>query len=176
MKKILTLMVVVLTSAYLQGCASGATSVGMTSTKSYMTSNNPFAKQISVDAVDGGSWTNPVWISKVGNKDMEEAVKASLRNNGLLANGNGAYILKPIIKDVDQPFVGASFTVNADVQYVLKEAASGKVVLSKTLKSSYKATMSDSFFGVKRMRIANEGAIRNNIDLLLQQITEPYAK
>lgn len=176
MKKIITIMIVAITSIYLQGCASGATTAGMTSTKTYMTSNNPFAQKISVDAVDGGSWTNPIWISKVGNKDMQEAVKASLKNNGLLANGNGAYILKPTIKDVDQPIFGASFTVNADVQYVLKEAASGKVVLSKTLKSSHKATMSDSFFGVKRMRIANEGAIRNNIDLLLQQITEPYNK
>lgn len=176
MKKTLPLLVITLTSAYLQGCASGATSIGMTSTKNYITSNNPFTQKISVDAVDGGSWTNPIWISKVGNKEMEEAVKASLKNNGLLANGNGAYILWPTIKEVDQPFFGTSFTVNADVQYILKEAISGKIVLSKTLKSSYTATMSDSVFGVKRMRIANEGAIRNNIDLLLQQITEPYAK
>lgn len=171
MKKLLAVIGIVAAAVYLQGCASGATVAGMTSTKTSEAAKTRFPANISIAAAEGGKKTNPMWTSQVGSQEFTDALAASLGNNGMLAGGQGAYVLKPTLQRLQQPLFGIDFTVTADVLYVLKDAA-GKDVMYETISSSHTATIGDAFAGVKRLRLANEGAMRNNIDALIRRLAE----
>lgn len=170
MKKLFAVICLIFATAYLQGCASGATVVGMTSMKTIDAARQHMPEKISVAAVDGGRSTNPMWTSQVDSKSFEDALTESLKINGLLSSGQGTYVLKSTLQNLQQPIIGLDMTVRADVLYVLKDSVSGKALLNETITSSYTATISDAFAGIKRLRLANEGAIRSNIELLIQRL------
>lgn len=172
MRKIIAVFGIVLAAAYLQGCASGATVAGMTSLQTVDASKKNMPGKVSVATVKGGKSTNPMWTSQVSSEEFEVALNESLKANGLLSSGQGAYVLTPTLKKLQQPLFGFDLTVNAEVLYVLKESASGKELLNESIFSSYTATVSDAFVAVKRLRLANEGAIRSNIDLLMQRLSK----
>ncbi|WP_082968594.1 hypothetical protein [Perlucidibaca aquatica] len=172
MKKLLSLIGIALIASYLQGCASGATVAGMTSVKTFSAAKNHMPAKIMVAPVEGGKSTNPLWTSQVDSKSFEEALTASLQSNGLLAAGSGAYILKPTLLKLDQPIFGLDLTVKANVRYVLKDSASEKELFNETINSSYTATFNDAFAAIKRLRLANEGAIRKNIEALIERLAK----
>ena len=61
------------------------------------------------------------------NEDFQSALMDSLRNNGLLAEGNAPrYILYAHLLDVHQPLVGLNMTVTAKVNYELADAVNGQ--------------------------------------------------
>ena len=53
-----------------------------------------------------------------------------------------------------KPLFGTSFTVGMETTWFLDEGASKNVVMREPIKSSYTATMSDTFVGVVRLRLA----------------------
>ena len=61
-------------------------------------------------------------------------------------------------------------TVTASINYVLTERASGKTVYTKTITLPYTAKFSDAFAGYERLRLANEGAARENIKQLIDEL------
>jgi hypothetical protein len=60
-------------------------------------------------------------------------------------------------------------TVKMEVSYTLKDMQSGAAVWTKDIESEYTAKASAAFAGVERLRLANEGAARENIR---QAVTE----
>ncbi|MDP1539459.1 MAG: hypothetical protein Q8L72_02245 [Moraxellaceae bacterium] len=172
MKKLLTIVGFVISVLYLQGCASGATVAGMTSTKTIDSLKVRMADSITVAPAAGGKATNPLWTSQVGSKDFESALKDTLANNSVLAASNAKYVLYPSLVRLNQPLFGLDLMVRADVNYVLKNRASGQELMNQVITSSHTATASDSMVAVKRLRLANEGAIRKNIELLLHRLAE----
>lgn len=169
MKKLLSIALIALASTWLQGCATGATVAGMTSLKPAAAAPANIAGSINVAPAEGGKDTNPMWTSQVDSKSFGEALLASLTAQGL-ASDQGRYVLKPTLKKLQQPLFGMDMTVKADVRYVLSERASGKSVMDETISSSHTATVSDAFVGVERLKLANEGAIRKNIDMLIERL------
>ena len=67
---------------------------------------------------------------------------------------------------------GGAFTVTLETGWALTKASDKSVVMRKAVRSSHTAQMSDSFVGVTRLRLALEGAVRNNISQGLQAISE----
>ncbi|MEY8264633.1 MAG: hypothetical protein RPR98_10535, partial [Bermanella sp.] len=70
-----------------------------------------------------------------------------------------------------QPVFGLSFTVITKVKYTILDNRNGKVVLDKVVVADYTATMGDSFWGIKRLRLANEGSAKNNIEKLIRSLS-----
>lgn len=64
---------------------------------------------------------------------------------------------------LQQPFIGLNLTVNCQVKYNLTNRNTNEMVYNKTINSTYTATFSDSALAVQRLRLANEGAARENI-------------
>jgi hypothetical protein len=127
---------------------------------------------VAVKEVTGGQETNPMWMSNVSSSDFERALEASLRNAGLLSpNRQGSkYTLTAHMLKLEQPYFGASMTVTATVQYMLVERTSGKEVLSRTLATPFTADFSSALFGAERLKLANEGAARANIQQLIDAL------
>jgi len=161
----------------LSGCATSASSTAMTvAPQPAAAAEKPFPPPLQhamcVRAVTGGEETNPLWVSKVDNKGFQDALNASLDGAGLSAgSGTCAYSIDVNLLGLSQPAIGFSYTVTSHVNYKVYDA-SGQPYLLATIDAPYTATMSDSFFGVERMRLANEGSIRASIQDFLDKLRE----
>jgi hypothetical protein len=159
------------------GCATPAQSDNMTiraadATRDRQATPEALKANIALRDVTGGKETNALWVSNVGSRDFERALEESLRAVGMLAAHKqaGRYQLIANLDKLDQPLLGFDMTVTATVTYLLVERASGKTVWQKTLPTPYTAKMSDAFAGYERLRLANEGAVRQNITQLVQEL------
>jgi hypothetical protein len=160
--------------ALIQGCATPSAGVNMVASPEGSTTgprDPSLQRAIKLRNVAGGSETNALWMSKVSDADFRFALENSLKSAGLLSTGEAPrYQLDATLLSLEQPLVGFSLTVTCSVRYDLSDAASAKRVFGKTITTPFTATTSDAFLGVERMRIANEGAVRQNLRQLLQEL------
>lgn len=165
--------VVLLMTLQLTGCASPATVKGMTfRSVAPIPATSPLNSELAVGSVNGGSSTNPMWTSEISSVHFAQALRNSLQSVGMLATNTSEarYALAADLLAVDQPVVGFNLTVRMRVRYILKKIATNKVLYNKIISSKGVATMGDSFFGVKRLRLANEEAARKNISKLIGEL------
>ena len=157
----------------LAGCATPAGIEQMTVHAPAMRANDSALKNsVAVKEVTGGRETNPMAASQVSSSAFHRALENSLKNAGLgnpLLSSSRYHLTADIVK-VDQPFLGLDMTVSATVRYSLIEAASRKEIYTKVIPSSYTAKFSDAFAGTERLRLANEGAAKTNIQTLVDEL------
>ena len=113
--------------------------------------------------------------SQISDDAFGQALRDSIAKSGLfnkVSAEGGRYRLTSFIGKVDQPMMGFSFTVKMEVSYTLKDTRSGATVWTKDVNSEYTAKTGEAFAAVERLRLANEGAARENIR---QAITEMAA-
>ena len=170
----LAALALVCATSLLQGCATPASSVNMVAKIDARAPREASLKEgVSVRNVTGGSDTNPMWMSKVSNDDFKKALEDSLQSARLHNGGVPArYQLDATLLRLDQPMFGLDLTVTCAAQYDLLETGSGKRVFTKTITTPFTARVSDSFLAVERLRIANEGAVRENIQQFLREILD----
>jgi len=172
--KILRLLTVSIAVTFLFGCASGAKMENMMysglegDSKTY---DDALKNEIDVSTVSGGEETNPAWTSEISNEAFSGAVKKSLANQGLLSE-KGKYRLQVNMLKVDQPLFGLDMTVTTHVQYVMTDTQNNSVILDETIIAPHTATIGDAFVGLTRLRLANEGSGKKNIDGLLEKLSE----
>ncbi|HEY7987452.1 MAG TPA: hypothetical protein VIE17_11135 [Methylophilaceae bacterium] len=166
---------VVMLAVILSGCAAPAAVEKMTANHVDTTAiraDSPMKNGIAIRSVSGGTSTNPMWLSKVGDENFKQALQQSLQSSALLApeGSNGNYALDVKLLSLEQPFAGLDLKVTATVEYVLQEISSGKQVLNTTITTPFTATFSDAAMAFVRLKIANEGAIRVNIEDFIKQL------
>lgn len=124
--------------------------------------------------VVGGRKTSPAGASQIADTDFAEALIRSIRESRLFAAANeqgATYHLEAFISVLQQPLFGFNMTATLEVSYRLVNSKNGEVMLDKTISTSYTATTRDAFAGVTRLRLANEGAARANIEEVIQAIS-----
>jgi hypothetical protein len=117
-------------------------------------------------AVSGGKETSKMGASQISDDAFATALRGSIEEAGLfrkVSTEGARYRLTGFIGKVDQPMMGFSMTVKMEVSYSLKDMQSGTTVWTKDIESEYTAKASAAFAGVERLRLANEGAARDNI-------------
>ena len=167
------------TTALATGCATPANSVNMVvragdATTARSATPEALKANIAIRDVTGGKETNPMWISNVGSSDFERALEDSLRSVGMLAANrqSGRYQLVAHLEKLEQPFLGFDMTVTAAVAYTLIERSTGKTVWQKSIATPYTAKVGDAFVGTERLRLANEGSVRQNITQLIGELQQ----
>lgn len=163
-----------LTIVLLAGCAAPAEKENMVPYADQLLKMGPQQKihhKIKNIQVTGGSDTNPLWTSQVSNTDFQAALYTALDQAKIL-NDVGNLNLKVRLVALDQPLFGIGMTIHASVEYVINDDNTDKTIFDEIVNSSYTAEMSDSLVGVTRLRLANEGAIRNNIELLIKRLAQ----
>lgn len=154
-------------------CASGARPGAMTvevASDRIIPDSAPLRNAIKVGTVTGGSETNPLWKSNVADSDFRQALEQSLSLHAMLALSSSRYILNAEMLSLDQPFAGFDMKVTAKVHYTLLSQPDQAVKWDQTLETPYTANFSDAFVGSERLRLANEGAMRENIKAVLDQL------
>lgn len=126
---------------------------------------SPFRNALTVARVQGGEETNPLWTSQVDNASFLGALRESLERNDLLAAApaSARFDLFAVLGSLDQPLFGLDLSVNSNVNYRVVERTTGSIWFSDTVVGSYTATFGDSPLAIQRLRLANEGSIRENI-------------
>jgi hypothetical protein len=129
------------------------------------------AGAVSVGEVAGGSETNPLWKSEIDNASFRAALLESLRAAGLLAEKEGApFVAQVRLVKLDQPAVGFNMTVISVVHYTVKDVRTGATIVDEDIMAAHTATVGEAFAGVKRLRLANEGAARKNIATFIERL------
>jgi len=129
-------------------------------------SNNPHPYSLSID-VGAGNEKSDVGLIPVPRKDLLFAIEKSIRNGHVFesvvfSGEDGDYLLNVSVFSLEQPVMGFNMTVKIEAGWTLKKA-DGNVVWQKLIKSEYTLGVSDAFVGQTRLRMANDGAIRENI-------------
>jgi hypothetical protein len=158
------LVILALLAPGLAACATpqAMTVVGVTN------ANPKYRNAIAVRSVSGGAAMNVLTMPGVPNEPLKTALENSLAASGYLArSGTPKFHVDAEIKNLDQPLIGLDLTVTADVTYKVSGAGS---TADYPVRSSGKATFSDSPIAADRLRIANERAMQDNIKLFLEQL------
>jgi hypothetical protein len=157
----------------LTGCATPANRDNMTAPVASVTKKFPYSVAVETK---GGSETGAMDSSNISNADFKAAIEQSIVQTNLFKNvvqgKNGDYDLTVSVTQISKPIFGASFTVNLETAWSLVKASDKSYVLRKVIKSSHTATMGDALVGVTRLRLAVEGAARDNISQGLKAISE----
>ena len=74
--------------------------------------------------------------------------------------------------EIDQPSFGFDMTVTTHVRYVLTDTTINSVIYDEIIVAPHTATVGDAFAGVKRLRLANEGSGKKNIEGLLEKLSK----
>ncbi len=160
--------------SFLIGCAKPAEVQKMVYQRSQpvlMSIDSPIRETIVIENVVGGQGTK--WRSKVGNSEFREALRRSLDHEGALASDprDAKYVLNATLVELDQPFTGINPTVSSIVKYQLIDLKSGKPIFDEVIVSSYTTKFSDDYWsGSKRLKMANEGSIRENISAFIKKL------
>ncbi|MDV6236175.1 hypothetical protein CH379_011130 [Leptospira ellisii] len=168
MKKRLILLAI---AAIIGNCAFPAEREGMRVTD--YKAPNKIGDKIFIEMSTGGKTTLPFWTSQIPDDNFTDAVKDSIAQANLFEKIEetlgGGWTLKIQILEVDQPFVGTTFTVKTKIKYTLRNK--GEVVKELEVYEAGEATMGDALIGVVRLRLANENSARANIRKFLQEIS-----
>jgi uncharacterized lipoprotein YajG len=155
----------------LAGCATSANRDAMTAGSISSAKKNPYSLSVKTG---GGNETSAMGSSEISNDDLRAAIEKSVTQSALfkevVQGKNGDYELSVTVARLSKPTFGASFTVDMEAGWSLVKASDKSVVMRKSITSSYTASMGDSLVGVTRLRLAVEGAARNNIKQGLEAI------
>ena len=80
------------------------------------------------------------------------------------------YRLTADLTRLDQPMMGFDMTVGSTVRYSLIETQTRKEVYARVIQISYTAKMSDAFLVSQRLKLANEGAVKANIEAFIKDL------
>ncbi|MDQ1244964.1 MAG: hypothetical protein QG565_1305 [Campylobacterota bacterium] len=157
----------------LSGCAQKAQVSNMTVHMNDQTkiANADLKESLSVKTVSGGQETSPMWTSEVDDASFKKALEESLKSAGFYSeNAASSYYIIVHLLELDQPFAGFDMTVTAKVRYIIFNKKTEEKLFEESLGIPYTATVGDAFLGVKRLQLANEGAIRENIKAFIERL------
>ena len=164
----------ILTSMFvLGGCATNADVGQMVANyqPAHKLKNAALHNNINVAAVNGGHETNPLWTSQIDNDGFKSALIQSLQQANLSSQlASAGYKLTANLVKLHQPLLGLNLTVTAQVHYNLQNQKTNKIVYDRDITSSYTATFKDSALAITRLKMANEGAARENISNLINDL------
>ncbi len=160
----------------LAGCASGGRSTQMiapvASAQDQVQSGQPGFQAVTVSPSQGGSATNPLWMSNVSADQFDAALKASLQGAGFLApdGSPGQVRVSARLIELERPLAGLDLTVKSRVHYNVVEVATSKTLMDEPIAASGTAKMGEALIAVERLRLANEAAVRANIQAFITRL------
>lgn len=156
--------------ALLAGCATPASYQGMVPASVDIAKKHN--KSVSV-SVSGGQETSGGGKPQISNEAFSQALTQAITTSQVFSSAvpqGGDYQLTVAMISMQQPSFGLSFTVTLEAGWTLKRGDA--VVWQEAIKSSFTATTSDAFAAVTRLRLATEGAAKENIKAGLSKISK----
>ena len=144
------------------GCASPPAQDAMAPTGVVISKKHPETVRLNV----GGGLDAAAGIA-VPNAALEAALNQAINETKLFSQvvkGNGGdFVLTATVFSVNQPMFGMAMTVKVEVGWTLKRSSDDKTIWQEAIRSEHTSTPGEAFAGVTRVRLATEGAVKNNI-------------
>ena len=172
----LKLISAIVCCSLLYGCATPASPVAMTVSRSDLAERTTAVSKhnFEVRSISGGQETNPLWTSQVDNTGFRNALTQSLSSLGFSPpNSSSTFAVDAELQALSQPLFGLDFSVTSTVRYTVEGNGQRKLY---PVTATGTATMSDAFIGVERLRKANEKSIKENIKEFLMLLSLDFDK
>jgi ABC-type uncharacterized transport system auxiliary subunit len=158
--------------ALLGGCASPADRAAMEAGP-VVRAQVPKGDSVQI-TVSGGQETGALDPSSIADADLKAAVEASILKAGLFGSVSripADYTLYVRIIELQRPLMGGNFTVKLELAWQLIRISDQKIMFRTSIRSSHRTTMSESFAAVTRLKMAVEGAVKENIETFLKELS-----
>jgi len=169
---------IILTSCFagllltLSGCATPVTHEALVPVSLEVTKHHP--QSVAVVA-SGGTETSAIGKPQVSDVELQQAVTAAINQtktfSRVVDGKNGDYILTVNVFSISQPSFGFSFTVGVEMGWTLTRADNSTKIWQEAIKSEHTVGATEAFVGATRLKLATEGAIRNNVKQGLVKIS-----
>nr|WP_314627034.1 hypothetical protein [uncultured Noviherbaspirillum sp.] len=144
------------------GCASPPMQEAMVPTNVAIAKKHP--ESVRLNVAGGADAESGLGVS---NEALEAALTQAISESKLFSQvvkgKGGDYVLTANVFNVNQPMFGMAMTVKMEVGWTLQRASDDKTVWQEAIRSEHTSTPGEAFAGVTRVRLATEGAVRNNI-------------
>lgn len=153
----------------LVGCSTSAKPKAMLGLKlpQARTTHDPVVVSVK-GGEKGGEKPNRLLASAISSENFRTALIESVRKTALFKSveGSGAavYRLEATLEDLDQPMMGFNMSVALRVDWKLIRLSDNQVLWHTKILTPYTAKLGEAFVGTTRLRKANEGAARQNIE------------
>lgn len=148
----------------LGGCATPVSHEALVPAMLEVSTHHP--QSVAVVA-SGGKETSAAGKPQVSDTELQQAVATAIAQSKTFSRvvdgKNGDYILIVNVFSVTQPSFGLSFTVGVEMGWTLTRADNGAKVWQEAIKSEHTVSTGEAFVAVTRLKLATEGAIRNNV-------------
>ncbi|MCC5808263.1 MAG: hypothetical protein JJU00_18190 [Opitutales bacterium] len=125
--------------------------------------------------VSGGDETSATGTSQISDEDFRQALEQSIRDSrvfaGIEERSDARYQLDAHIGMLSQPMMGFSMTVSIEVNYRITDLREGTVVFEENIDTEHTTSAGAAFAAVTRIRMATEGAARENIAQFLEAVS-----
>ena len=158
----------------LAGCGSvPATSEGMAASAYDVEQKHSYSVEVLTSGGEVASVTHPAQITDaVLAQAIEEAILGSGVFNEVRPAPAADYQLSVHLFSLEQPTMGFSMSVRMEAGWTLKRLADDQIIWRESIASLYTANTADAFAAVERLRLATEGAARNNILKGIRKLSE----
>jgi len=159
------LLLLIGTAALALACASPAKPGSMKPALEGRFAPEP-AQSVNIQT-SGGQETFPLGRSKISNRGFTEALAAALEESGLfyaVVDRVGDYDLYVHIEELRQPHFAWTMEVRLVTSWSLTRRGEREPTWSDVVFTDYGVPFPVEFSGIKRLRLANEGAARSNIE------------
>ena len=129
-----------------------------------------YRNAITVGSVTLGRDVGTPWTSAVSPDQVQQALVQTLAGAGLGQPTNGRFRLDGLLLTLSRPYAGFAMTVTATIAWRLTNTTNGVVVYDRTLRSLGTATLDDAITNENRLRIADQRAVRANLQQLVQDL------
>lgn len=126
---------------------------------------------ITVGSVTLGRDVGTPWTSAVSPDQVHQALVQTLAVAGLGQPANGRFRLDGRLLTLDRPYAGFAMTVTATIAWRLTDTTNGAVVYDRTFRTLGTATLDDAVDSNNRLRIADQRAVRANLQQLVQDLS-----
>lgn len=176
----------------LSACAGGSKPGAMFAPNTPQTSisaNSNLREAVGVGQVSGGQETDPAMKAMnvvmmgplavdadISNSDLAEALRLSLSVRTMLASRDERFRLEASLIELKQPIMGLDMTVTSKVRYRLTRLADNAIIFEREITAPFTAAFSSSLVGAQRVKLANEGSIRENISQFIAALIAAEAE
>jgi hypothetical protein len=146
---------------FLINCATGIRSALFENmSERSIKATKPIGNSVYVDFVEGAD--RDIILTNI---EITRALRESLLESKFfnkLSNISGEdFDVKAIVQKIEAPSFGSDFNITIDIKYIVYKK--NQILKEITISKSGLATLSEEFVGIKRISLAYERTIKNNI-------------
>ena len=112
----------------------------------------------------------------IKNEDLKLAVESAVLSSQLFSGVGRNLNVSVSVLSIKNPMFGLDLTAETRVRWQIFNADSKEEIFNSVISSSHTSTVGDSLVAAQRLKMANQEALRKNIEMALKAISNNLSK